>query len=60
MSAVAIIHNRLTTGGLALFECLIEAFTETQVGLVGGAVEELFDLKVTRAGLGWRGPGGLL
>lgn len=52
--------TRLTVGELALFERLVEALTESEVCMVGGTIQKLFDFKVTGAGLGWSRPGGLL
>lgn len=52
--------TRLTMGELALFERLVEALTESEVCMVGGTIQKLFDFKVTGAGLGWSRPGGLL
>lgn len=52
--------TRLTMGELALFERLVEALTESEVCMVGGTIQKLFDFKVTGAWLGWSRPGGLL
>lgn len=52
--------QRLTVGELALFEGLVEALTQSEVGLISGTIQKLFDFKVTGTWLGRSRPGGLL